>query len=94
MKIPEVLKKVNELQDLIGQKPPNLNEIIYQIIPAPNDDTFDSFFADYLYTGGINETIKLHRTKDFEILLIFRSKTGATYKNAWYNDCYKSSFLK
>lgn len=88
MKIPEALKKVYELQDLIGQKPPTLNDSIFQIIPAPNDDTFDSFFADYLYTDDIVKTIKLHKTREFEILLIFKSKTGATYKNAWYKDFY------
>jgi hypothetical protein len=91
MRIAEALKKVHELKNLIGQKPPNLNDRIRQIIPAPNDDTFDSFFADFLYTGDLNETIKLHGTTEFEILLIFMSKTGATFKNAWYQDYYSSA---
>ncbi len=91
MKIAEALKTVHELKNLIGQNPLNLNDIIWQIIPAPNDETFDSFFADYLYMGDIYETIKLYRTNEFEILLIFKSKTGSTFKNAWYQDFYSSA---
>jgi hypothetical protein len=88
MRISEVLKKVHELQYLIGQKLPNHNETIYQIIPAPYSSSLDAFFADYLYTGDIDKTIKLHRVSEFEVLLIFKSKTGAFYEYAWFKDYY------
>lgn len=94
MNITEALKKVNELQYLIGQKVPELNIIIDDIIPAPNDKTFDNFLSDYLYTHNIEETIKIHSTANFEILLLCNSKKKTALDvltnitNFWYSDFY------
>lgn len=86
MKIAEALKQVHELQILIGQKPPTINSVIKDIIPAPKDDTFDSYLNMYLKYGDIDETIRQHSTSDFEILLIFKSSSGATIATEWYDN--------
>lgn len=88
MKIHEALKTISDLQYLIGTKPDNFKSPITDIIPAPNDDTFNSFLDDYLYTDNIDKTIQLHRTSNFEILLIFKSKTDGAIANAWYKELY------
>jgi predicted amino acid racemase len=41
MKIAEALKQIHELQHLKGTKLPGLNNVINDIIPAPNDSRFE-----------------------------------------------------
>lgn len=87
MKIQESLKKINELQHLIGTKIPGTNLTIDEIIPSPNDHRFEAFFADYLYTQSIDKTIQLHQIGNFEILLL-SIDPKVKYSHAWYKDYF------
>jgi hypothetical protein len=91
MKIAEALKQIHELQHLKGTKLPGLNNVINDIIPAPNDSRFEVFFNDYLYTHDIYETIKLHQVGNFEILLVIIIDPKVAYGHAWYNDYFTST---
>jgi hypothetical protein len=86
MKTVEVLKRINELQHLIGTKIPGTSATIEEIIPAPNNNKFDLFFADYLYSQDIDKTIQLHQVSECEILLLLSVSSKWKYYNAWYKD--------
>jgi hypothetical protein len=62
--------------------------VIKEIIPAPKDNTFESYLTMYLKYNDLDETIRQHKTGNFEILLIFKSSTGATISTEWYDDCF------
>lgn len=97
MNINEALKQIIELQHIIGSEIPTTKRKIDDIIPAPKDERFDVFIADYLYNQDINLTIKLHAVENFEILLLsdskkknlFDVKTSLFY--SWYDDYFKIS---
>lgn len=94
MNLIDAKTKIKSLNHLIGQTIPTTNLVIDDIIPAPNDKTFHNFLSDYLYTQDIDETIKIHQSVDFEILLLSNSKKKHMFdvitgiSNCWYSQYF------
>jgi hypothetical protein len=94
MRIGETLDKIKELQHLTGTKIPGTNDIIDDIIPAPENNQLNDFIEIYLKTESLATAIQTFNVKDFEILILSNSKKKdmfdikTSFSYAWYKDYF------
>jgi hypothetical protein len=94
MRISEALEQIKNSQYLLGTIIPGTNEVIDDIIPAPNNNQLGDFLDTYLKTESLSTAIQTFDIKDFEILLLSGTKkkgmfdTKTHISNAWYKNHY------
>jgi len=89
MTLEETVQKINTLQHLIGQNAPKWNRPILEIIPAPMNDSFTKYMETYEEDGNVQKAIKIARSGQFGILLIFSMpQTGLHLVYEWYGFFY------
>lgn len=92
MRIGEALEQIKNLQYLLGTVIPGTNEIIDDIIPAPNNSQLDDYVKTYLKTESLSTAIQSLNVKDFEILLLSGTKkknmfdTKVRFSHDWYKN--------
>ena len=81
-------EKIKELNHLIGQNVSKWNSPILDIIPAPTDNSFDTFIKAYQLTDSIAEAANIASNSNYDILLIFRKPSSGLFIYEWYSHFY------
>jgi hypothetical protein len=89
MTLEKTIALIDSLQHLIGQKVPKWDSPVFEMIPAPTNETFFRYMEIFEETGDITNAIKIARSMDFDVLLIFRTtKLHGNLVYEWYSFFY------
>lgn len=88
MTLQETKEKIRSVQHLIGEKVPKWNTPILDMIPAPTDNSFDTFIKVYLLTDSIDSAAGVVGNRNYDILLIFRRPSSGFFIHEWYSFFY------
>jgi len=89
MTLKETTEKIHLLQHLVGHNVPKWNSPILDIIPAPADSSFMKYMEMYKKTGDYKKVIPKVRSKEYDVLLIFRTpKLHKSLVCEWYGFFY------